>query len=143
MRPVRLALFGAFVAVTIAAMVGCGSSDDTSEPGRLARATDVPGTWDLDVFFSSGDTTLGDYFGDPEVAEVDAVFRVDRTFTMTLRDANGSRLGEFDGTWDMPVQGDMVINYPDGAVMYTARYIQGWLFIRTGLNGEEIRLYFN
>ncbi len=143
MRPVRLALFGAFVAVTIAAMVGCGSSDDTSEPGRLARATDVPGTWDLDVFFSSGDTTLGDYFGDPEVAEVDAVFRVDRTFTMTLRDANGSRVGEFDGTWDMPVQGDMVINYPDGAVMYTARYIQGWLFIRTGLNGEEIRLYFN
>jgi len=143
MRPVRLALLAAFVAVTIAAMVGCGSSGDPSEPGRLARATDVPGTWDLDVFFSSGDTTLAEYFDDPEVAEVDAVFRVDRTFTMNLRDANDSRIGDVNGTWDMPAQGNMVINYPDGAVMYTARYIQGWLFIRTGLNGEDIRLYFN
>jgi len=143
MRSTRLALLAALVAVMIAAMVGCGGSGDPSEPGRLARATDVPGTWDLDVFFTSGDTTLAQYFDDPEVAEVDAVFRVDRTFTMTLRDADGTRIGDVDGTWDMPDQGNMVINYPDGAVMYTARYIGGWLFIQTSLDGEDIRLYFN
>ncbi len=142
MRSKHLAVLAALVVVTIAALVGCGGSDNTAEGERLALATDVPGTWDLDVFFSSGDTTLGDYFNDSEIAQVDAVFRVDRTFTMTLRDAAGSRIGTIDGTWDMPQAGALVINYPDGPVTYGARYVQGWLYLRTSLNGEEIRLYF-
>jgi len=143
MTPTRLALLAALTAVTVAALIGCGGSDDPSGPARLALATDIPGAWDLDVFFASGDTTLAEYFGDPEVAEVDAIFRVDRTFTMTLRDANRSRLSEITGTWELPTPGELTITYPDGPVTYTARYIQEWLYIRTSLNGEDIRLYFN
>ena len=141
MRSIRPAVLVAALVAAAVALIGCGGGNDDFV-GRLALITDIPGNWDLDVFFSSGATTIADYFGDPEVAEVSASFRVDGTFTMLLRDAAGSRIAQIDGTWELPTDGNLILHYPDRDVTYLARYIEEWLYLHTSLNGEEIRLYF-
>ncbi len=141
MRRTGNACCAGLLIIAIVAMIGCGGGGG-EVVSRAATAQDVVGDWFLDVFFTSGGFTVGDYFGDDDIFEVDAEFGLDRTFTMRFQDVASDFVGMISGTWELPTSGDLTLNYPDRSQTYTALWVDGWLYLRATESGNDVRLYF-